>query len=90
MKHYKELMDVETVSIDLDVLASTARLIAYGAPNANMHDVEYALHNVTDQLDALCKRLRETFDVLFNDIRDEGDKNDEAKARKAKSKKDSF
>lgn len=90
MKHYKELTDIEDVSIDLDVLASTVRLITYGAPNANMHDVEYALHNVTDQLETLSKRLRETFDVLFNDIRDEEDKNDEAKARKAKSKKDAF
>jgi hypothetical protein len=90
LKHYNELMDVETVSIDLDVLVSTVRLVAYGAPNANTHDLEYALHNVTDQMDALSKRLRDTFDVLFNSIRDEEDKNDEAKAKKAKSKKDSF
>ena len=90
MKYYKELMDVETVSIDLDVLASTVRLVTYGAPNANMHDVEYALHNVTDQLEALSKRLRMTFDTLFNQIREEEEKADEAKAGKAKSKKDSF
>lgn len=90
MKHYKELTDIEDVSIDLDVLASTVRVISNGAPESNSHDVHYALHNVTDQLELLSKRLRCTFDVLFNEIREEEDKADEAKTRKAKSKKDSF
>lgn len=90
MKHYKELTDIEDVSIDLDVLASTVRVISYGAPESNSHDVHYALHSVTDQLELLSKRLRCSFDVLFNKIREEEEKADEAKAGKAKSKKDSF
>lgn len=90
MKHYKELTDIEDVSIDLDVLASTVRVISHGAPESNSHDVHYALHNVTDQMEALSKRLRMTFDTLFNQIREEEERADEAKAGKAKSKKDSF
>lgn len=81
MKHYKELIDIETVSIDLDVLASTVRVLTYGAPNANRNDVEYSLHNITDQLEALNTRLRETFDVLFNAVREEEHKKDEAKPK---------
>jgi hypothetical protein len=86
MKHYKELTDIETVSIDLDVLASTVRVLTYGAPNANRNDVEYSLHNITDQLEALNTRLRETFDVLFNAIRKEESKKDEAKPKPKQNK----
>jgi hypothetical protein len=86
MKHYKELIDIETVSIDLDVLASTVRVLTYGAPNANRNDVEYSLHNITDQLEALNTRLRETFDVLFNAIRKEESKKDEAKPKPKQNK----
>lgn len=81
MKHYKELMEIETVSIDLDVLTSTVRVLTYGAPNANRNDVEYAMHNVTDQLGALNAKLRETFDTLFNAVREEEHKKDEAKTK---------
>lgn len=86
MKHYKELTDIETVSIDLDVLTSTVRVLTYGAPNANRNDVEYSLHNITDQLDALNVRLRETFDILFNAVREEEHKKDEAKPKSKQNK----
>lgn len=84
MRHYKELIDIETVSIDLDVLASTVRVLSYGAPNANRHDIEYAMHNLTDQLESLSTRLRSTFDTLFNAVRDEEDAKDEAKPKRNK------
>lgn len=87
MKHYSDLIQIENVSIDLDVLTSTVRVLTYGMPEATKHDVEYAMHNVTDQLEALSARLRNKFDVLFNAIRDEEDADDEAKARKPKNKK---
>lgn len=87
MKHYSDLIQIENVSIDLDVLTSTVRVLTYGMPEATKHDVEYAMHNVTDQLEALSARLRDKFDVLFNAIRDEEDADDEAKARKPKNKK---
>ena len=86
MKHYKELIDIETVSIDLDVLASTVRVLTYGMPEANRQDIEYAMHNVTDQLDLLSARLRSTFDILFNAVRDEEDANDEAKSKPKRNK----
>ena len=86
MKHYKELIDIETVSIDLDVLASTVRVLTYGVPEANRHDTEYAMHNVTDQLDQLSARLRNTFNILFNAVRDEEDAKDEAKSKPTRNK----
>jgi hypothetical protein len=86
MKHYKELTDIETVSINLDVLTSTVRVLTYGAPNSNRNDVEYSLHNITDQLEALNARLRETFDVLFNAVKEEGGKKDEAKPKSKQDK----
>ena len=86
MKHYKELTDIETVSINLDVLTSTVRVLTYGAPNANRNDVEYSLHNIADQLEALNARLRETFDVLFNAVKEEGGKKDEAKPKSKQNK----
>ena len=86
MRHYKELTDIETVSIDLDVLTSTVRVLTYGAPNANRNDVEYAMHNVTDQLDQLNARLRSAFDILFNAVRDEEDAKDEAKSKPKRNK----
>lgn len=86
MRHYKELTDIETVSIDLDVLTSTVRVLTYGAPNANRNDVEYAMHNVTDQLEALSARLRKTFDILFNAVREEENKKDESKSKSKRDK----
>lgn len=86
MKHYKELIDIETISIDLDVLTSTVRVMSYGVPNANRHDMEYAMHNITDQLELQSKRLREAFDILFNKIRDEEDEH-ETKAAVATGKR---
>lgn len=83
MKHYKELMEIETVSINLDVLSSTVRVLTYGMPNANRHDAEYAMHNITDQLDSLSARLRSAFDILFNEIRNQEDKH-EAKRKRNK------
>lgn len=86
MKHYKELIDIEDVSIDLDVLKSTVRVLTYGMPEANRHDIEYAMHNVTDQLEALSLRLREKFNILFDLIREE-DHQDEVKRAKTRPKK---
>lgn len=86
MKHYEELIDIETVSIDLDVLASTVRVLTYGVPEANKHDTEYAMHNITDQLDQLSARLRNTFNILFNAVRDEEDAKDEAKSKPKRNK----
>jgi hypothetical protein len=74
MKHYKELIDVETVSIDLDVLVGAVRVMSYGMPEANRNDVEYAMHNITNQLNLINHRLRDAFNVLFNNIRDEENK----------------
>ena len=87
MKHYSDLIQIENVSIDLDVLTSTVRVLTYGMPEATKHDVEYAMHNITDQLEALSARLRYKFDILFNAIRDEEDANDETKGKNSRSKR---
>lgn len=71
MKHFKLLTDIENVSIRLDVLESTVRVVSYGAEEANRQDVEYALHNISDQLADLSARLRSNFNELFDAIKEE-------------------
>jgi hypothetical protein len=71
MKHFKLLTDIENVSIRLDVLESTVRVISYGAEEANRQDIIYALHNVSDQLDELSAKLRSGFNELFDAIKEE-------------------
>jgi hypothetical protein len=76
MKHYKELSDIETVIINLDVLTSTVRVLTHGVPEANRRDVEYTLHNITDQLNMFSAILRDKFDILFDAVREEDKKNE--------------
>jgi predicted ATPase with chaperone activity len=87
MRHYHDLIEIENVSIDLDVLQSTVRVLTYGMPEANKKDVEYAMHNVTDRLEELSSRLRDRFDTLFNAIRDEEDENKRETKKRAKNDK---
>jgi len=87
MRHYHDLIAIENVSIDLDVLQSTVRVLTYGMPEANKKDVEYAMHNVTDRLEELSSRLRDRFDTLFNAIRDEEDENKRETKKRAKNDK---
>jgi len=83
MRHYKELTDIEDVSIKLSVLEGAARAMTYGIGNCNRNDVEFVMHHLTDQIEDLNIKLREHFDVLFNKIREE---DDETKTGKPKSK----
>ena len=76
MKHYKELSDIETVIINLEVLTSTVRVLTFGVPEADRRDVEYTLHNITDQLNMFNAILREKFDILFDAVREEDKKNE--------------
>jgi hypothetical protein len=84
MKYYSELMRVEDVSIDLEVLKSAVRAMSYGVQSCNHDDVELAMHHISDQIDALNERLRESFNTLFEAIRE--DSQNEIKA-KPKNKK---
>lgn len=76
MKHFKELSEMETVIIDLDVLSSTVRVLTYGMPEANRKDVDNAMYNITDQIQAQSDKLRERFDALFDAIREESTKDE--------------
>ena len=76
MKHYKELSDIETVIINLEVLTRTVRVLTFGVPEADRRDVEYTLHNITDQLNMFNAILRENFDILFDAVREEDKKNE--------------
>jgi hypothetical protein len=71
MKHYKELIDIEDVSIQLSVLEGAARAMTYGISNCNRHDVEYTMHHLTDQIEDLNTKLRERFDILFEKIKED-------------------
>lgn len=86
MKHYARLTDIENVSIDLDVLSSTVRVLTYGMPEAHKMDIERSMHNITEQIDLISHRLNHAFNELFDEIREES--KDEAKGRKSKPGKD--
>lgn len=82
MKHHARLTDIENVSIDLDMLSSTVRVLTYGMPEAHKTDVEQAMHNITEQIDLISHRLNYSFNELFNEIKEES--LNETKGRKSK------
>jgi len=80
MKHYKELSEIENISIDLEVFASTVRVMSFGAPEANKRDVDNMMHHISSELDKINDKLANSFNSLFESIREEsfnGAKKDE-------------
>ncbi len=72
MKHYKELSEIENISIDLEVFASAVRVMAFGATEASKRDVDNMMHHISSELDKINDRLLEVFDNLFQAIKEEG------------------
>jgi hypothetical protein len=80
MKHYKELSEIENISIDLEVFASAVRVMSFGAPEANKRDVDNMMHYISSELDKINDKLSSCFNALFESIREEsfnGAKKDE-------------
>lgn len=71
MKHYKELSKIENISIDLEVFASTVRVMSFGAPEANKLDVDNMMHHISSELDKINAKLRHSFDELWDSVRKE-------------------
>ena len=71
MKHYKELSEIENISIDLEVFASAVRVMSFGTPEANKPDVDNMMHHISSELDKINAKLRHSFDELWDSVRKE-------------------
>ena len=71
MKHHKELSEIENISIDLEVFASTVRVMSFGAPEANKRDVDNMMHYISSELDKINDKLGHSFNELWDSVRKE-------------------
>jgi hypothetical protein len=71
MKHYKELSEIENISIDLEVFASAVRVMSFGAPEANKQDVDNMMHYISSELDKINDKLGHSFNELWDSVRKE-------------------
>jgi hypothetical protein len=86
MKHYSELMKIETDIIDFEVLTSLCNVLSNGMGSSTSAENQNAMFHLSAQMMLLQSRMYANFNELFSKIRDE--ENDrEAKKRKPKSKR---
>ena len=71
MKHYKELSEIENISIDLEVFASAVRVMAFGVPEACKRDVDNMMHHISSELDKINAKLGHSFNELWDSVRKE-------------------
>ncbi len=71
MKHYKELSEIESISIDLEVFASAVRVMAFGATEACKRDVDNMMHHISSELDKINAKLGHSFNELWDSVRKE-------------------
>ena len=71
MKHYKELSEIENISIDLEVFASTVRVMAFGVTEACKRDVDNMMHHISSELDKINAKLGHSFNELWDSVRKE-------------------
>ncbi len=71
MKHYKELSEIENISIDLEVFASTVRVMAFGVPEACKRDVDNMMHHISSELDKINEKFGVCFNTLWDSVRKE-------------------
>jgi hypothetical protein len=71
MKYYSELSAFEEQIFRVETLGSLFRLIAGGAENATPEDVRDGLFYVEGSLDDISEKLREKFDLLWENVRNE-------------------
>lgn len=71
MKHYKELSEIESISIDLEVFASAVRVMAFGATEASKRDVDNMMHHISSELDKINAKLGLSFNELWDSVRKE-------------------
>lgn len=84
MKYFKELSDVETESIRLEVVTSLVRAVNSGHPDLTKDELSNCLHHIEDQLLDINERLVEKFNLLWATVRDDGLKEENGKRKKSK------
>ena len=84
MKYFKELSDVETESIRLEVVTSLVRAVNSGHPDLTKDEISNCLHHIEDQLLDINGKLVEKFNLLWATVRDDGLKEENGKRKKSK------
>ena len=84
MKYYKELSDIETESIRLEVVTSLVRAINSGHPDLTRDELSNCLHHIEDQLLDINSQLVEKFNLLWATVRDDSIKEDKPKTKSKK------
>lgn len=73
MKYWDELNELDTSLVELDLIKSNLRLIANGAESSFFEDLQPAIECVTSNLEEKMAEARENFEVLFGNVRSDGD-----------------
>lgn len=82
MKYYSELSEIETQIIRLDCVNSLFRVIAQGAETASHEDVKNSLWHLEGSIEDIHKKLRESFNVMWDKDREEHFKEMSKKGKK--------
>lgn len=83
MKYFSELSEIETQIIRLDCVQSLFRVVAQGAEQASHEDITNSLWHLEGSLDDISKKLRQSFDVMWEKDRED---NFDNLAKKEKNK----
>lgn len=73
MKYWDELNQLDTTLVELDLIKSNLRVIANGAESSFFEDLQSAIECVTSNLEEKMAEARENFEVLFSNVRSDGD-----------------
>jgi hypothetical protein len=84
MKHWTTLNNMETEIIRLNSLTSVYKVLSAGAEESTPEDIREALYYIEGSLQDISFRLRQEFDSLWEDIREESFDEDEKKVKKQK------
>lgn len=71
MKYFKELTEIENCSIDLEILTSLVKVCSDGIENGSIKDIQNTFIHLKQSLTKINDDLRENFNILWNEVREE-------------------
>ena len=77
MKHYRELISLESKVVELETFKSILSVISNGIENSSKEELETAFYFVNETLNNITDELYERFETLFDSVRNESLAKDE-------------
>ena len=74
MKYWTELTRIEDAIIRLQTLDSLVRVVASGIPQTNLEDASNSIWHLQGSIESIHADLRDSFDELWEMVRDEDKK----------------